>query len=440
MRFLQLGTSISRERKAIVLLLGLVVYLASARFQQPIARAQSKKGMIDVQKLVVRSGKDSPSIVVSSVRDRASLIFFSEKNEPLIEFSLDKDAKGNYRKSLSFKNALGKASIVLSVSHAGESTIALNDDHGDGGVNLSSKTDGEKSIEIRDHNAAKIALSVKPQGASMMTIYDRDRREAIVADVTADNSRSVRVVGNDGKSRVRLSCDTQNTPMLSLNRDLSVEKNPRVALFIDPAEKSHLIMTNNRGIIGIDETVSPELGSWIRLTNVKGDNGVWIRSGPLPGLILEDLDRKERASLILDEQDNPNLIFFDKNKKSAIALKVQPPSPFIKGVEGLSTISFYDQNNPRLMFGKIAKSWGMKVFHPTIMTSKLFLGDQFDSDPTLEFDDLRGERLMFLQTKKTGSQLQITDGEFARLMAGYDDKSGTFLRLIDAKGNLIKSK
>lgn len=437
MRFLQLGTSISRERKAIVLLLGLVLYLASARFQQPIARAQSKKGMIDVQKLVVRSGKDSPSIVVSSVRDRASLIFFSEKNEPLIEFSLDKDAKGNYRKSLSFKNALGKASIVLSVTHEGESTIALNDDQGDGGVNLSCKSDGEKSIEIRDHNAAKIALSVKPQGASMMTIFDRDRREAIVADVTADNSRSVRVVGNDGKSRVRLSCDTQNTPMLSFNRDLSVEKNPRVALFIDPAEKSHLIMTNNRGIIGIDETVSPELGSWIRLTNVKGDNGVSIRSGPLPGLILEDLDRKERASLILDEQDNPNLIFFDKNKKSAIALKVHPP--LIKGMEGMSTIAFYDGENARMMLGKFGKSWGMNIFHATILLSKIFLGDNVDGDPTLEFDDLRGERLMFLQSKKTGSQLQIADGEFARLMAGFDDKSGTFLRLIDAKGNLIKA-
>jgi hypothetical protein len=80
------------------------------------------------------------------------------------------------------------------------------------------------------------------------------------------------------------------------------------------------------------------------------------------------------------------------------------------------------------------------LFHPTNLRSKIFLGDNADGDPTLEFDDLRGERLMFLQSKKTGSQLQITDGEFARLMAGYDDKSGTFLRLIDAKGNLMKLK
>ncbi len=438
MRFIRLGTSISNERKAIVLLLGLVVYLAAVRFQPPIARAQSKKGMIDVQKLVVRSGKDSPSIVVSAVRDRASLIFFSEKNEPLIEFSLDKDAKGNDRKSLLFKNSMGKASIALSVSHAGESTIALNDDQGDAGVNLSCKSDGEKSIEIRDHNAAKIALSVKPQGASMMTIYDRDRREAIVADVTADNSRSVRVVGNDGKSRVRLSCDTQNTPMLSFNRDLSVENTPRISMFIDPAEKARLIMTNNRGMIGIDETVSPELGSWIRLTNIKGDNGVWIRSGPLPGLRIDDHDRKGRVSLILDEKDNPNLIFYDKNNKSAISLNVHPP--FMKGMESLSRMTFYEGDNPRMMIGKLGKSWGMNLFHPTILLSKIFLGDNVEGDPTLEFDDLRGEKLMFLQSKKTGSQLQITDGEFARLMAGYDDKSGTFLRLIDAKGNLIKNK
>jgi hypothetical protein len=438
MRFLRLGTSISRERKAIVLLLGLVVYLAAARFQPPIARAQSKKGMIDVQKLVVRSGKDSPSIVVSAVRDRASLVFFSEKNEPLIEFSLDKDAKGNYRKSLSFKKSLVKDSVILSVSHSGESTIALYDDRGDGGVNLSCKSDGEKSIEIRDHNAAKIALSVKPQGASMMTIYDRDRREAITADVTADNTRSVRVVGNDGKSRVRLSCDTQNTPMLSFHRDLTMEKNPRVALFIDPKDKCHLIMTNNRGMIGIDETVSPQTGSWIQLSNSNGENGVSIMSGPLPGLRLQDQDRKGRASLMLDEHDNPNLIFFDKNNKSAIALKVLPP--FMKGLEGMSTISFYEGENPRMTLGKIAKSWGMNLFHPTNLRSKIFLGDNADGDPTLEFDDLRGEKLLFLQSKKTGSQLQITDGEFARLMAGYDDKSGTFLRLIDAKGDLMKLK
>lgn len=438
MRFLRLGTSISRERKAIVLLLGLVVYLAAARFQPPIARAQSKKGMIDVQKLVVRSGKDSPSIVVSAVRDRASLVFFSEKNEPLIEFSLVKDAKGNYRKSLSFKNSLGKDSIILSVSHSGESTIALYDDQGDGGVNLSCKSDGEKSIEIRDHNAAKIALSVKPQGASMMTIYDRDRREAITADVTADNTRSVRVVGNDGKSRVRLSCDTQNTPMLSFHRDLSIEKNPRVALFIDPKDQCHLIMTNNRGMIGIDETVSPVLGSYIRLSDKQGKTCLSMLGGPLPSFSLFDVDQKRRAAIALDANDNPDMSFYDHKENSTIVL--QSLSPVMKGLEGMSSIRFYDGEFPRLTLGKIAKSWGMNLFYPTNLRSKIFLGDNADGDPTLEFDDLRGERLMFLQSKKTGSQFQITDGEFARLMAGYDDKSGTFLRLIDAKGNLMKLK